>query len=332
MAEPSTRNQMSRLSKSKRLKHYFGFFVCCALLLSGCDAKEGEDLRPKFKQYITVLGIAQDAGYPQIQCRKACCLKHYEAGEPRKMVSCLGLVDLEHQQKWLFDATPDIGEQMHRLDQHFDSDKTLDGIFLTHAHIGHYTGLMQLGFEAMNARAIPVYAMPAMRNYLETNGPWSQLVSKGNIQIESLQADSTLNINDGLKVTPIRVPHRDEYSETVGYRIEGPSKSALFIPDIDKWERWDRDIVQEVSAVDYSFLDATFFKDGELPRPMSEIPHPFVMETVNRFKDAPASLKSRIYFIHFNHTNPAVLESHRLKDSISQLGFNFAEEGQNFEL
>ena len=31
-------------------------------------------------------------------------------------------------------------------------------------------------------------------------------------------------------VTPIQVPHRDEYSETAGYIIKGKNKKALFIP------------------------------------------------------------------------------------------------------
>ena len=117
--------------------------------------------------------------------------------------------------------------------------------------------------------------IPKMKQYLSTNGPWSQLVVLDNIKIRALKNDSTIYLNTRLKVTPILVPHRDEYAETVGYKIEGKHKTALFIPDIDKWQKWDRNIIEEVKKVDYAFVDASFFRDGELKRDMSKIPHPF---------------------------------------------------------
>ena len=248
-------------------------------------------------------------------------------------MSCLGLVDLKNQKKYIFDATPDFTQQVHNLkNDHLNNGKVIDGVFLTHAHIGHYTGLMYLGFEALGAKDIPVYAMPKMKTYLESNGPWSQLVSMKNIQFKELQNDSTLVLDTNLKVTPFLVPHRDEYSETVGYKIEGQNKSALFIPDINKWELWENDIVEEVKNVDYAFIDATFFKDGEIPRPMKDIPHPFIVETTKLFENESIDTKSKIYFIHLNHTNPALNSTHRLKDSIQNLGFNFAREGAIFPL
>ena len=211
---------------------------------------------------------------------------------------------------------------------HLDNDRIVDGVFLTHAHIGHYTGLMYFGHEAMGANNIPVYSMPRMKQYLEENGPWSQLVSYNNIELKLLQNDSTIALNTNLKVTPFLVPHRDEYSETVGYKIEGNNKSALFIPDINKWPVWQKNIIEEVKKVDYAFLDASFFKDDELlGRDMSRIPHPFTSETTTLFENESLETKSKIYFIHFNHTNPTILDSHPLKDSIQSLGFNFAKQG-----
>lgn len=298
-----------------------------------CETVKEESEQQKYNQYITVLGIAQDAGYPQIFCRKECCKAYYKSEEPKKLISCLGLIDLQSKQKWLFDATPNINEQTQILkEQHLDNDKVIDGIFLTHAHIGHYTGLMNLGREALGAQNIPVYAMPRMKNYLETNGPWSQLVALHNIELNPLKNDSTFSLNKTLKITPFLVPHRDEYSETVGYRIEGKNKSALFIPDIDKWQKWNRNIIDEVKKVDYAFVDASFFRDGELDRDMTKIPHPFTTETTTLFENESIKTKNKIYFIHFNHTNPALKERHHLKDSIQNLGFNFAKEGDNFEL
>jgi pyrroloquinoline quinone biosynthesis protein B len=245
----------------------------------------------------------------------------------------LGLLDLEAKQKWLFDAAPNITEQIQILKaEHIDNNKAIDGIFLTHAHIGHYTGLMSLGREALGAHNIPVYAMPRMKSYLETNGPWSQLVALNNIVLKALKNDTPVPLNKTLKVTPILVPHRDEYSETVGYKIEGKHKIALFMPDIDKWEKWERNIIEEVKKVDYAFVDASFFKDGELERDMSKIPHPFTTETTTLFESESLQTKNKIYFIHFNHTNPTLKNKHRLKDSIRNLGFHFAKEGDNFEL
>jgi pyrroloquinoline quinone biosynthesis protein B len=292
------------------------------LFCSGCTSDKGKQPPKPYDQYITVLGIAQDAGYPQIHCDKDCCKAFYNNKEPRKHVSCLGLVDLEEDKKWLFDATPDITQQVRRLKtEHLDNGNVIDGIFLTHGHIGHYTGLMHLGVEAM-----------AMKTFLESNGPWSQLVTKKNIDLKTLKDDSLIQLNTRISVTPMRVPHRDEYTETVGYRIRGKNKSALFIPDINKWHVWDRDIIEEVKKVDYAFLDASFFKDGEISRPMGEIPHPFTTETTSLFENESEETKSKIYFIHFNHTNPTILNRHRLKDSLRDLGFNFAREGDIFEL
>ncbi|WP_299889254.1 MBL fold metallo-hydrolase [uncultured Lacinutrix sp.] len=284
-------------------------------------------------QYLTVLGVAQDAGYPQIDCNKSCCINYYNGKEDKKLVSCLGLVDKNINKKYLFDATPDIIEQTQLLkSNHIDNGRIIDGVFLTHAHIGHYTGLMHFGREALGGTGIPIYTMPKMESFLKQNGPWSQLVTLKNIKIHTLKSDSTVHLSSKLKVTPFLVPHRDEFSETVGYKIQGESKSALFIPDINKWKLWKKNIVEEVKKVDYAFLDATFFKEGEIPRPMSEVPHPFIEETVALFDKESKNLKSKIVFIHFNHSNPALLKKHRLKDSIQKLGFRFAKKGMNFPL
>ena len=191
---------------------------------------------------------------------------------------------------------------------------------------------MYLGREAMGAKKVPVYAMPKMQHFIETQGPWSQLVKLNNIAIQSLQHDSTVVLTPALKVTPFLVPHRDEFSETVGYKIEGTKKSALFIPDINKWEQWERDIVAAVKTVDYAFLDATFFKNGEIPRPMSEVPHPFIEETLRLFEGESEAVKNKIHFIHFNHSNPALKAQHRLKDSVQALGYHFAKEGRVYGL
>ncbi len=289
--------------------------------------------QPKSKQYITVLGIAQDAGYPHIGCDKNCCTQFYRGNKPKQKVVSLGLIDLKNKQKWLFEATPDIATQLADLEQHhLKTDNLIDGIFLTHAHIGHYTGLMYFGREALGKKGTKVFVMPKMKNYLTKNGPWSQLVDLKNIVFKDLKNDATIILNNNLKVTPFLVPHRDEYSETVGYRIEGTKKAALFIPDINKWEKWKKSIIEEVKKVDIAFLDATFFKNGEINRPMSEIPHPFIEETLSIFKNETLETKNKVVFIHFNHTNPALQKSSKEKSKVEKLGFRFAFEGMQIAL
>lgn len=252
--------------------------------------------------HVIVLGIAQDAGYPQADCKKSCCTEVWPDKSKRKMVSCLGLRDPLTKKAWLFDATPDFKDQQQIL---LEGGYVLDGIFLTHAHMGHYTGLMHLGREAMGADKIDVYAMPRMKSYLENNGPWSQLVKLDNINIRGIASGSAVSLTMGLNVTPLLVPHRDEFSETVGYIIESDSKKVLFIPDIDKWEKWDEDILQIIKDVDVAFLDGSFYRNGEIwGRDMSEIPHPFIEESMDLFSDLSEEDRSKIHFIHLNHTNP----------------------------
>ncbi|GGG96450.1 hypothetical protein GCM10011416_12780 [Polaribacter pacificus] len=285
------------------------------------------------KRYISVLGIAQDGGYPHIGCQKDCCKDYYNGTNAKKSVVSLGLVDLVNKQKWLFDASPDMSTQLASLEQnHIKTEKIIDGIFLTHAHIGHYTGLMYLGREAYGKQDILVHAMPKMKEFIETNGPWSQLVGLKNIKISTLQNETPLRLNQQLSVTPFLVPHRDEFSETVGYHIKGPNKSALYIPDIDKWHKWEKSIIEEVKKVDYAFVDATFLNQNEVKRAMTEVPHPFINETVTLFKNESFSTKNKVIFIHFNHTNPALQDNSVERKEIEKLGFQFASEGTNYEL
>ncbi|MBO6793593.1 MAG: pyrroloquinoline quinone biosynthesis protein PqqB [Balneolaceae bacterium] len=302
------------------------------LLISCSEIKlDNQPQSTSSAQYISVLGVAQDAGFPQAGCEKEQCRLFWEGKVEARHATSLGLIDQESGKFWMFEATPDFKYQLETIKK-LKSGTVLGGIFLTHAHIGHYTGLMNLGTEVMGGSNAPVYAMPRMKNFLTTNGPWSQLINYGNISISELKADSAFQISDQIRVTPFLVPHRDEFSETVGYRIESDSKSVLFIPDINKWEVWDRSIIDEIAKVDYALLDATFFDSDELPgRNMSDIPHPFVEESIALFKDLPVSEKSKIIFIHFNHTNPLILDS-RERTHVESLGFKVAYEGMRIEL
>ena len=273
----------------------------------------------------------QDAGYPHIGCEKFCCNENFNSATVN-FVTSLGITDLVDKKSFLLEATPDISMQLKFLKKIYNSSTIIDGVFITHAHIGHYTGLMYFGREALGAYKVPVYVMPKMKLFLESNNPWNQLIDLNNIQLREIFHNKNINISNNLEIVPFTVPHRDEFSETVGYKIIGPNKSALFIPDINKWNLWDKDIVEEVKDVDYAFLDATFFKDGEVNRSMEEIPHPFVVETLNLFKNESDELKNKIYFIHFNHTNISLQDKNPVIDSISKLGYNFTRFGDQLSL
>lgn len=283
--------------------------------------------------YLYVLGVVQDAGYPQAGCYESHCMPGWENPGQRRGAVSLGLVDPEGGKKYMFEATPDFPSQLYELDKEAPKESyQLAGIFLTHAHIGHYTGLMYLGHEAMGASEVEVYAMPGMIEYLRTNGPWSQLVSYRNIMLSQLQANRPESLGQ-LKITPFLVPHRDEYSETVGYRIDGPNKSAVFIPDINKWSQWQTNLVELVRSVDYALIDASFYADGELPgRDMSRILHPFVVETMNTLEELAHAERGKVWFIHMNHTNPLLNRTSKQSREVRSRGFNVAVEGLRLDL
>jgi len=282
---------------------------------------------------IVILGTIQDAGSPQIGCLKECCSQLMDQDKKNRKVCSMGVINPNSRTKYLIDATPNISEQLNYLNKLGTSEKLVDGIFLTHAHIGHYTGLMYLGKEGVSARDINVYALSRMKNFLETNGPWEKLVQNKNIKLKDLSKRDTVFLDKNLKVLPIVVPHRDEYSETVGYKIIGETRSALFIPDIDKWDKWDVSIIQEISKVDYAFIDGTFYDGEEINyRDISEIPHPFIIESMSLLKNLSSKEKNKVYFIHLNHTNPALDEDSNAFKQIHENGFHVARINEVFSL
>jgi len=280
---------------------------------------------------LIVLGTIQDGGSPHIGCTKNCCKDLFIHPDYTRKVVSLGVIDPQNKQTWLFEATPDMPAQakMLKTASGFQHKETPDGIFVTHAHIGHYTGLMYLGKEALNSKSVPTYAMPRMKTFLENNGPWSQLVALDNIALQPIQNEQPVVLSDNIKVTPIIVPHRDEFSETVGYHIDGPNKKILFIPDINKWALWNKDIAKEIASVDYAFVDGTFYSGDEIQtRNIAEIPHPFIIESMKLLTNLPAHEKGKVYFIHFNHTNPVINPKSPQAATVLRNGFHLAQFGQ----
>jgi len=285
--------------------------------------------------YVIVLGIAQDGGVPQAGSKD---LAAWRDKTLKRHVVCLAIVNPADSARWLIECTPDFGEQLHMLDTvaPVAARPGISGVFLTHAHIGHYTGLIHLGHEAMGARAVPVFAMPRMREFLESNGPWSQLARYGNMELRPLRDNRRVSLGPQLSVIPILVPHRQEFSEVVAYRIDGPNRSVLFVPDIDSWTDWDQQgtrVEEVIGDVDVAYVDGTFFADGEIPgRDMSTFPHPFIVHSMERFASLPRTERGKVRFIHLNHTNPALIPGSKARVMIERNGYRMAEELERVDL
>jgi pyrroloquinoline quinone biosynthesis protein B len=282
-----------------------------------------------------VLGIGQDGGAPQIDRQSD---PGWTTPALRLFAASGALVDHRNNKRYLFEATPDIREQLYALNDAMgvagNSDPLgLAGVFLTHAHIGHYAGLMFAGHESAGSKELKVFAMPRMKAYLESNGPWDQLVRYSNIILEPLRDGTRMDFGDAVFVTPHRVPHRDEYSETVGFVVNGPSKSVLFLPDIDDWDQWEQEfgarIEDMIAAVDFAYLDATFFDDNELPgRDMSDFPHPRLFDSMQRFSKLSPGEQDKVRFFHINHTNRVRFEDSREHQLMNEMGFHVARQGE----
>jgi pyrroloquinoline quinone biosynthesis protein B len=279
-----------------------------------------------------ILGNVQDAGLPHIGCQHEFCKDKFNEFE-EYFTTSLAVIDPVDKKYILFEATPDLPHQLNYLDKNIFKKLLLpESIFITHAHIGHYAGLMYFGREALGSKDLKVNVLPKMANFLKTNGPWSQLVDINNIKIQEINFAKKTNHLSNISVTPIKVPHRDEYSETAAYEIVGKNKKALFIPDIDKWEKWEKNLIELVQEFDYLLLDATFYDSKEINRDISEIPHPLVSETIILLENLSLKDKSKIYFIHMNHTNMMLDTKSDLSEYVTSKGFNIARLGLKLEL
>ncbi|MBY0121694.1 MBL fold metallo-hydrolase [Bacillus sp. S/N-304-OC-R1] len=283
---------------------------------------------------LNVIGTAQDAGLPHPNCFCKNCMEAIQNPRFRRLAASLAIV-FPNERKWhLIDASPDLREQMTKLQlQYGMHGKLMDSIFLTHAHLGHYPGLLFLGREAIGATGIPVMAGKKMKQLLEDQAPWSQLTKLGNIQTHEISDGQLISISEQVFIKPVEVPHRNEFSETFGFIIEGPNKKVLYIPDIDRWHEWKLDIYKAAEEVDICLLDGTFHsvKDLEkIGRDFREIPHPLMTETMDRLQDL--AREKEIYFTHLNHSNPAIDSDRTIRNEIENRGFKIADDGMEIQL
>lgn len=296
------------------------------------------DAPKNFDVVVKVLGTAQDAGIPHIGCTCPNCERARKDAAFARFKPSIAVLDMKDKQAFIVDASPDIGPQFDMVHERMDFDPAAKssaphGILLTHAHIGHYTGLMYYGYEGLNASKIPVYCTKRMAGFLEKNGPWSQLVGYENIVPQTIRPEEIRSLTPRISFTPLVVPHRDEYSDTIGFIIAGPNKKLLYIPDIQNWEAWDRSIHREVKKVDYALLDGTFYSPDELPgRDLSKIGHPFIKDSMDILVDPAKSGTLKIYFTHLNHSNLGLAPDGPAYKEIVGRGFYLAADGMELPL
>jgi len=288
---------------------------------------------------LLVLGSAQDGGLPHAACSCPRCEAARRDPQRARQISSLAVLLPTDRRVILVDATPDIRVQLDALRDVRSPpagrvDRApVDGVLLTHAHLGHYTGLAFFGFEALHTRDLPVWCTPAMAAFLRDNGPWSQLVALGNIALHELVPGAALALGDGVTVTPIRAPHRDEYADTVGFVFAGPRTRVLYVPDTDSWTRWSPPIEELLRTVDVALLDGTFYSLDELPgRAVSTIGHPLIADSMERFAPLVTTGAPAIHFTHLNHSNPAVDADGAVGRAIASRGFHVVTDGAEFEL
>lgn len=288
-----------------------------ALLAAGCaTAAAPEPAAPG----IVVLGVAQDAGRPHLGCFRDCCEPLRAAGRAER-VAALGLRG-DDGRWWLVDATPDLPAQVHAMGW------APAGILLTHAHIGHYTGLMYLGREGAHAAHMPVHCSEKMAEFLRTNAPWDQLVRLGSVELRPFRTGEAVALGGGVEFTPYQVPHRDEYADTHGFGLRCAGRSVFYLPDIDRWEEWSHDPRRLATFYPDWLVDGSFYSGGELGgRDMSEIPHPTVLSTMDLLGETVAAGRMRVWFTHLNHTNPLWDADSEAARATARRGFGVAQTG-----
>lgn len=278
-----------------------------------------------------VLGNMQDGGLPHIGCRCAYCLA---AQSQPQYAACLALVDARQNPPgvYLLDATPDIKQQLNLLADVLGPHHTRryrlrqpDAIFLTHAHMGHIGGLPQLGPEAMAVQDLPVYAAPALIALLQEARVWQPMVDC--LQFRPFTAMQPQPLASDLFVTPISVPHRDEWDAgTFAFYVQGPTHSLLYLPDIDAWELWP-EAKTFMTAVDYALVDASFWSADELGG-RAPVAHPLIPNTLTRFAHIPGQL----VLTHLNHTNPVLDIRSMARAQVLAANGQIAYTGQVFPL
>lgn len=271
---------------------------------------------------LVVLGSGQDGGSPQVG-------RGVGTG-PDRTASCVAIA-VDGGPLVLFDATPDLRVQDARLramGHRAQGGNPYDAVFITHAHMGHYAGLVHFGKEAAATERMPLVAPASVVGFLSENQPWRALLDAGRLAPISAE-DGPVRFGP-LLVEGIPVPHRSEFGSTVGYSVSVDSEPwILYVPDIDSWKAWSA-AEGVLGSHRICLLDAAFGSPDELPgRDISKIPHPFVSDTITRFADLANG--RRMILTHMNHSNTLAEPASDLSIAAARAGFEVARDGLTIE-
>ena len=146
---------------------------------------------------LTVLGNVQDGGYPHIGCQREDCRNLFLRPAGNHAVVCLGLVDsTAGKQSFSLRRRPMQRGQAQQLSLLPGAHEGMpDGIFPDPRPLGalHRVGIAgargqgrQGGWRYLPCRGSEISS--------KTNGPWSQLVTLGNIALSTLVADEAVTV------------------------------------------------------------------------------------------------------------------------------------------
>ncbi|MHA1125643.1 MAG: MBL fold metallo-hydrolase [Candidatus Heimdallarchaeota archaeon] len=271
---------------------------------------------------LLVLGSGQDAGVPQINCGCINCVAARKNPALRRLGPSIAIFDEEEEHCYIFDASPDLKPQIDMIKGFISRVKThkdlpISGIFLTHAHFGHCSGLWSLGKECCDAREVMVYCSKKMEGFLKNNHPFKHLLERNNLSLSIMETNQDYPF-ENFSISTFDVPHRNEYADTVGYIINH-TKKILYLPDLDVWTD---ELVTLVNSVDLALIDGSFISHDELPR-LTKVPHPPIKKTMEFFKET----NTEIYFTHFNHTNPVLQKNGKERENVLKKGFKLTYDG-----
>jgi pyrroloquinoline quinone biosynthesis protein B len=276
-----------------------------------------------------ILGIAQDGGVPHPNCYCETC-NSFSAKNKQLSPSSIAVID--DTQLHLIDITRDLNRQLRMIPKQME----VSDIWLTHGHLGHIDGMGLFGKEAIDAKGIIVHASESMTELINNTPRWRSLIDFGTFIIHPFTSNKTIQTSEFLSITPIPVPHRNEWTDTHAFIIKGKEKSILYLPDHDTWEETLESLGKETIfewfeslEVDIFFIDGTFWSSNELKR-QNEVPHPPILETIQRLNNSNKRFDVR--FIHLNHSNPLLNPESKETKILQDSGYKICVEGEIFLL
>ncbi len=285
----------------------------------------------------TLLGIAQDGGVPQAGCTKTCCMDAVGGRRRTRYPVSLG-VTTEVGSKHLMDVSRSLPDHLINWGKEENDIGRIDSIWLSHAHVGHYDGLFQFGREVMGTSSIPCHLSKSMHEFCMSTPSLASLFDEGHLIAEVFDGDAAIEISEHVAISPIKVPHRDEFSDTHGFVIKGPKRRLLYLTDHDSWDEtlgfheaddirsWLRSM-----HIDIALVDGTFWSEEELGGKATEIGHPTVQDTLERLGERRHD-DPRIVFIHLNHTNPLLEDAGSEQAKVRSMGWEVGRRTMSFEL